>query len=782
MNDQTVKVLKAVGAIATVLVVVPLVTLTTAVVSILYFFPLEIGEPVVEPAAESRITRVFDSAGTEIGLLRRFDTAIPVTESDIPEVLKKAVIAAEDQRFYTHKGYDPIGVARAAWADFKGRTVAQGGSTITQQYIKRNYTGGERTLSRKVRELLLANSLDRKEDKDKILFLYLQDIYLGGGAYGVGAAAESYFKKAIKDLTLSEAALLAGIIPAPSDFEPRTNPSVAEANRVRVLGQMLEQDLITSAQHGEAVAQRLFLMGVDGAQPPSQATVVYPLEFAASSVPFYFDIVRRYLEARYPSDLLYRGGLKVETALDPKLQTLAEATVTDALKGTSAPLEMALATVEPSTGFIRAVVGGRDFARSSVNLALGACPPRREGAPLSPPNEPVCLGGGGTGRQPGSAFKPFTLARAFEKGIGPSRIYSGPGEFRFPDCRGEGCTVKNVESGSFGSITLRSATHNSVNTVYAQLVKDAGVKETAELAHRLGVTMVNADGCLTPAKLPAVDAARGPGGCLPGSERYGPSLTLGAAESSPLDLAAAYSVFANRGLQMAATPVLRITDSTGRVIEDNTNRQAKRVLDEAIADNVTDVLKGVITSGTGKGADIGRPDGSAGKTGSSERNADAWFVGYTPRLSTAIWMGYSDSNTRSLKNIKGVATVFGGTIPATTWKNFMGKALEGTPPADFAPVTPLASDINVGARRMPVEPGATDADPIVIPTPTPLVSPLPVASPPTVPGFAFPLPFLDQLRPTVPATTTTTPTTTPTRVAPEPSGSGQFNDFDSQDP
>lgn len=746
MFDDPIRVLKAVGALFTVLVVVPMLTIGTAIVSVLYAFPIDIGEPIKEPTAESRITRVTDSAGREIGVLRKFDTAIPITAADIPDVLKKAVVAAEDQRFYTHRGYDVPGVIRAAWADFQGGTVVQGGSTITQQYIKNNYTGGERTFRRKIREVMLANGLDRKEDKDEILYRYLSDIYLGSGAYGVGAAAETYFKKPVKDLTVSEAALIAGLIPAPSEYEPRANPRTAEANRVRVLGQMLELELITPSQHSKAAAERLFVVGTDGAAPTGAATVVFPQEFSTSSEPYYFDVVRRYLEARYPSDLVYRGGLKVETALDPRLQDLAEATVAEALKGTAPPLEMALATVEPSTGFIKAVVGGRDFAKSSVNLALGSCPDKPADAPLAPVNEPVCLAGGGTGRQPGSAFKPLTLAKAFEAGISPSRVYSGPGEYRFPDCTGEGCTVRNVESGSYGSITLRSATHNSVNTVYAQLVKDVGVKETAELAHRLGVTMVSADGKQR------------------NGEAYGPSLTLGAAESSPLDMAAAYSVFANRGMQLAATPVIRITDAAGRVIEDNTKRLPKRVLEEAVADNVTDVLRGVISGGTGKGADIGLPNGSAGKTGSSERNADAWFVGYTPKLSTAVWMGYSDTNNRSLKNIKGVPTVFGGTIPASTWKAYMGAALKDVPPVDFVNPSPLASEINVGARRTLIGAQPPTADQFIIPAPAPSAG-SGIGSeggggstPTTAPGFLIPIPFLDQFRPqpTVPRRPSTT--------------------------
>ncbi|MGH9189853.1 MAG: transglycosylase domain-containing protein [Acidimicrobiales bacterium] len=723
MYDDPMQVVKAVAAFVVIAILVPVVTGATALISIIYL-PLPAPDlPEPEQGVESRITHVVDSTGTEIGVLRKFDTAIRVQPTDIPEILKQAVVAAEDQRFYSHSGFDLTGALRAAWADLRGRTVTQGGSTITQQYIKNTYTTGERTFGRKVREVVLANRLDRRSSKDDILYRYLSDIYLGGGAYGVGAAADSYFGKQVKDLSLSESALLTGLIPAPSQYEPRGNPAAAEARRVGVLGQMLEQNRITAAQHAEAVSQHVFVLGTDGPAPDGPATVVHPLEGQSSNEPYYFDVVRRYLEARYPSDLVYRGGLRVETALDPRLQDLAEKTVAKSLSATNPPLDMALVTVEPGTGFVKAVVGGRDFTKSSVNLALGRCPAR----PPDPGSGPVCLAGGGTGRQPGSSFKPFTLARAFEEGIGPSRVFSGPGTYTFPDCTGEGCTVRNVESGSYGSISLRSATQNSVNTVYAQLIQEVGVKDVSEMTHRLGVTMVNPDGKQS------------------NGEPYGPSLTLGAAEVSPLDMAAAYSVFAARGQQFAATPVVRITDASGRVLEDNTTRKPVRVLSEAVADNINDVLRGVIGGGTGKGADIGRPDGSAGKTGSTERNADAWFVGYTPALSTAIWMGYSDSNTRSLKNIKGVPTVYGGTIPASTWKEYMGAALKDAPPADFPKPEPLAGDISAGPRRMPLDlqprPAGDAGGVIVVPPPvfTGTSTPSPI---PTVDGPFITLPPL----------------------------------------
>ncbi|HEX8769579.1 MAG TPA: penicillin-binding transpeptidase domain-containing protein, partial [Acidimicrobiales bacterium] len=337
--------------------------------------------------------------------------------------------------------------------------------------------------------------------------------------------------------------------------------------------------------------------------------------------------------------------------------------------------------------------------------------------------------GGGTGRQPGSAFKPFTLAKAFEEGATPDRSYSGPSSYTIPHCTGKDCTVHNAESGGFGTIDLRQAIAHSVNTVFAQLIRDVGVKETAEMAHRLGLTMVN------------------PAGTLPDGQPYRERLTLGVAETSPLDMAAAYSVFANRGVQLPATPVLKVTDARGKVLEDNTARSGKRVIDQGIADNVTELLKGVIAFGTGRGADIGRPDGAAGKTGTTENNTDAWFVGYTPHLSTSVWMGYADSQT-PLHGIKGVGEVFGGTFPAQTWKDYMTKVLENAPPDDFPPPAPLPSVATTSPSStaplfrappstvivVPTEPPFT----VFVPRPPPTYAPLSIPPYPSIPTTRSP--------------------------------------------
>ena len=401
-----------------------------------------------------------------------------------------------------------------------------------------------------------------------------------------------------------------------------------------------------------------------GAPPPKgvAVTAIFPPERQQTQFPYFVDYVSKFLIAKYGHDRVYRGGLRIQTSLDPVLQGQAEATIANALRGTKPPREMALSAVEPQTGFVKALVGGRDFGASQVNLALGPCapPPKPEQPgsepPVPPPDQPICVPGGGGGRQPGSSFKPFTLAKAFEEGITPDRVFAAPNAYTYRGCRGPNCTVHNVEGEGGGSMTLRSATVHSVNTVFAQLVEKVGVKPTAEMAHRLGITAVRPDGTTLDGRV------------------LGPSITLGAADLAPLDMAAAYSVFAARGLQNAATPIVKIEEPGGGVLEDNTKRQPKRVMEEVIADNVTDVLRGVISGGTGTAANIGRP--AAGKTGTTDNFGNAWFVGYTPTLSTAIWLGNSDGEVSDpLPH-----GTYGGTLPARTWHSFMLEALKDVPP------------------------------------------------------------------------------------------------------
>jgi penicillin-binding protein 1A len=539
------------------------------------------------------------------------------------------------------------------------------------------YTGSKRTFSRKLKEAVIASRIDRKLDKDEILYRYLSTIYLGGGAYGVGAASQSYFRKQVSQLTLSESALLAGILPAPTTFDPRSNPAGAEQRRLRVLDLMRDQGRITQQQYDAARPEKV--VAVTAAGPPKgPATVVYPPEQEPTAYPYFIDYLRRYLTAKYGPEKVFRGGLRIQSTLDVDLQRQAEQAVGNTLSGTKPPLDMSLVAVEPPTGFVKALIGGRDFAASQVNLALGKCSKSAVLAEL--PDGPMCMDGGGTGRQPGSAFKPFTLAKAFEEGMSPSKVYAAPHVYTVPGCVGNQCTIHNVEGEGGGSADLRTATAQSINTVFAQLIRDVGVKDVAELAHRVGLTMV------------------GPNGRDANGQPYGVSLTLGAQEVSPLDMASAYSVFAARGLQARPTPVVKVLDNNGVVLEDNTRPTQKRVLSEVVADNVTDVLRGVITGGTGTAANIGRP--AAGKTGTSENFGNAWFCGFTPTLSTAVWMGYADA-PRPMHGIKGVGSVYGGTLPAATWHDFMTAALKDVPVTDFnqpAPIEPIADELRRNAR------------------------------------------------------------------------------------
>ncbi len=644
------------------LVGVVLVVLATPVVSAgaalgaLIFLPLPATLPQERVTFESNVTRLLDIEGNEIATFREFETRIPVAQDEIPQVLRDAVVAAEDRNFYSHGGVDIRGTLRALWTDLRTGEAAQGGSTITQQYVRQAYEGigTERSLSRKIREAILASQLDRQMDKDEILWRYLDTIYFGEGAYGVGAAALTYFGKPVGALSLSEAALLVGVIPAPTAYSPRDHPDAAETKRTIVLDAMLDVGAITQQQHDDAVAEELWLYAF-GPPPPGQPhTGVLPPEQPETDHPWFTDYVRSYLESHLPGCTpgdcpeLTRGGLTVYTTMDPRAQVAAEEEVAELLEGTADTLETAIVAVEPPTGYVRALVGGRDFGLSQVNTAL------RE-------------------RQPGSSFKPIVLAEAFEQGIRPEATYSGaPHEIL-------GDVIGNYGGARYGTMNLRSATTNSVNTVFTRLIEDVGVEDTFDMANRLGVAM------------PAYDPAR-----------FGLSVALGAVETTPLEMASAYAVFANHGRRADPTPVYQVVRPDGSFALDHSTaaEDATQVVSAEVADNVTDVLRGVVTDGTAAGRGLpGRA--SAGKTGTAQENANAWFVGYTPTLSTAVWMGYRDCNC-PLERIRGVRQVTGGSLPARTWQSFMSRALDGVPVTEFtepAPIPDVRDEVERRERR-----------------------------------------------------------------------------------
>ena len=697
--------------------VVPL-ALIGAVLGVVLFTPVPVAIPDRKVQASLLPTSVFDANGQLLTVFRRFDSNIPMRKQDIPRVLRNAVLASEDRRFYTHQGVDIKGLARAIRRDLKSGEAEQGASTITQQLVKTVYYPEEdvkdaktatatplrRTLDRgwrKLRIAVIANRLDRDLEKDDILFEYLSNVFLGNGAYGMAAASETYFRKPIGALTVSEAATLVGIIPAPSKYEPRRNLSNAEFKRKATLRQMFDVGFLNEVELADALAQDLWSDTLGPPPAGKKVTVFYGPREVDTKYPYFVDYVRRYLVSRYGDAAVYGGGLRVTTTIDPRLQDAAEVSAAKTLGGTGANLEMSIVSVEPLTGYVKALVGGRDFSApgGQVNLALGDCPtPERlrkllRGA--NPKLSPSCTGrnyvdGGGSGRSPGSSIKPIVLAAAFAQGVPPTQVISGA-QYVDPRCKKpvKGCVINNYEGASYGSVDLRAATVRSVNTAYARLGYDVvGIENVAKMAQRLGITSAWYD--------PA---------------RHGPSYSLGGIDVSPLEMAAAYSVFAGRGLRAPATPILSVVDANGKVLEDNTRTRPNRVLSQAVADNVNNVLQAVVTEGTGKRAALGdRP--VAGKTGTSQGYGNAWFVGYTPTLSTAVWMGYRD-RPRPLFGIRGVARVAGGTLPAKTWSDYMGVAMDGIAVTTFDEPAPIrrpkiqsVAEIKARKLREGIDPGA----------------------------------------------------------------------------
>jgi penicillin-binding protein 1A len=634
-----------------IVVAVALVAATTAVATYV-FLPLPVNLPEERIQPEKQASTVYALDGTPIGVFKGAESQVTISARDIPDTIRRAVIAAEDHRFFHHKGVDWQAIVRAVHTDLRAGHYVQGASTITQQLIRNLYTGSERTMVRKAREALLAVQAERVYSKEEILARYLNTVYLGESTFGVEAASQSYFRKPAKELTLSEAALLAGVIPAPSLYSPRANLELAEHRRQLVLDLLSRYHMATPEEVAKARAER---------------PVVHPPPRPETHYPFFMDYLRTYLlnVKGYTPQQVYGGSLRIETTLDSHLQDAAEAAVAR-LDNPKDP-EAALVAVEPQTGFVRALVGGRNWDASQVNLALGRL-------------------GGGSGRQAGSSFKPFVLATAFEHGFTPDKRYRGPSSVQ---PRGFDKPVHNYEGQSYGSLDLRTATWKSVNTVFAQLIADVGVRPTAELALRMGIKGIDLNHKL-----------------------YG-VLAIGTQETSPLEMSSAYGVFANHGVRVEPTPVRRILDVHGAPVEDNRQPNGHRVLSDAVADNVTDVLQGVIAKGTGRRADIGRP--AAGKTGTSENWENAWFVGYTPTLSTAVWMGYPRAN-ESMANVHGVPHVVGGSLPSMIWHDFMTEAVKDAPPVAFNEPGPLPSQAELEAKaRVVAEKRLTEREGFDIP-------------------------------------------------------------------
>ncbi len=596
-----------------------------------FCFYTGVGMPGIDQLEKHRMdqtSKIIAADGTVIAELHGEQHREKVSLDQIGSHLKHAVIAIEDERFYQHSGVDWKAIARAFWTNVVEGRVVQGASTITQQFVKNNLTGKERTYWRKIEEASLANQLERRYSKDKILEMYLNDVYFGQGCYGVKTASETFFGKEPSELTLEESALLAAVIRIPNYYSPYLNPEAALRRRNLVLDKMAEQGYITAAQAEEAKIKPV---------------VVKPLPEEAPSqiAPYFVEYVKKYLynlfasdqelRARFgdlsPDDIIFRGGLRVYTTLDLDMQRYAEEAIASTLDRPGDP-SAALCAVDPRTGEIKAMVGGRDFSKLQYNIAAQG------------------------GRQPGSAFKVFVLTAAISSGISPYKTYdSSPTTLIFPD--GTKWKVENCEGSSYGSINVYTATVRSVNVVFARLIRDVGPRRVAEMAKSMGITS-------------PVDPY--------------PAIALGALTNgvNPLEMASSFGTLACNGVHYEPICVTKITDADGEVILEN-RPKGKRVVREDVAAVVNSILQDAVKHGTGRAARLDRPQ--AGKTGTTDNYADAWFCGYTPDLSAAVWVGYPQGLV-PMRNVHGI-TVYGGTFPAQIWRKFMEKALKGVPPTDF---------------------------------------------------------------------------------------------------
>lgn len=570
----------------------------------------DIPDPDAKPKGTDQTTVVYDRNGEVLAKLFAEQNRTDTSFADIPLNLRNAVVSTEDQRFYKHGGVDPWGIARAVWVDVT-RGKLHGGSTITQQYVKVAFVTPERTLKRKIMEAILAYRVEKELTKDEILERYLNTIYFGHGAYGVESAAQVYFGTSLGELDLAQCATIAGVIKSPGRYSPYLDPDAAKKRRDTVLGQMAEQGFIDPAAHDAAVAEEFALSG---------------LADSSAEAPYFMEYIKALMIDEYGSEAVFRGGMKIKTTLDLRMQRVAEQAITAVLDEPGDP-SAALVALNPVTGEIVAMVGGRDFSQQQFNVAV-------QGR-----------------RQPGSAFKPFVLVSALQQGIGSEQLFkSGARSFVLPN----GQTWKVSGSGdASNSVRLREATEKSVNSVYAELILDAGAEKVVETAKAMGIT----------SDIEPV-----------------PAIALGGLKQgvSPLEMASAYGTLAAGGKQTVPYGVIEVADSRGEVLHSGES-SATQALDPSLAYIATDMLTGVVTRGTGTAARIGRP--AAGKTGTTQAYRDAWFVGYTPQLVCAVWVGYPDSQVE-MKSVHGRA-VTGGSFPAEIWARFMQGAIGKAPVKEF---------------------------------------------------------------------------------------------------
>ncbi|MFE4106850.1 transglycosylase domain-containing protein [Almyronema epifaneia] len=554
---------------------------------------------------------IYDINGTLLDSLHDEANREVVDLNDISPDLKRAVLAIEDSYFYTHKGINPSSVARALLANMQAGSTVEGGSTITMQLVKNLFLSPDRTVSRKLAEAVLALRLEQIFDKNQILEMYLNQVYWGHNTYGVETAAQSYFNKSATDLTLAESAMMAGLIQAPEEFSPFVDYQEAKRRQTLVLSRMRQLQWITAEEEATAKAQPLLIGEITS--------------FRSSQSPWVTEAVVQELTDQFGQEAILKGGMRVQTTIDLNFQRIAEETV----KRNHAVLrrrglyadQMALVAVDPRTHFIKALVGGVDYQDSQFNRAIQAQ------------------------RQPGSSFKPFVYYAAFASGRYSPESAIADTPVSYPDGY-ESYAPRNYDGSFMGSISLRKALELSRNVPAIKLGQAVGIDKIIQLCRTLGIN--------SPME-PVI------------------SLPLGAVDLTPLEMAGAYATFASNGWHSDPTLIIQVTDSTGGVLLDNTPKP-QLVLDPWAAASLTSVLQGVVNSGTGRAAQIGRP--AAGKTGTTDSQRDIWFVGYVPQLATAVWVGNDDYSPLG-------AGATGGGFVAPVWQDFMQQALKDVPVENF---------------------------------------------------------------------------------------------------
>jgi penicillin-binding protein 1A len=597
-------------------VAIPLALLALTAAGGAVYFSSSCDLSALRPVRQADSSLVYGAKGRLIGVLPAVENRTAVPRGAISPWMPRATVAIEDRRFYQHGGIDPVGILRALVADVSAGRFVQGGSTITQELVRNLYLSSEKSLQRKVVEACLAVKLARAWPKQRILTAYLNDVYYGNHAYGIQAAAETYFSVPASRLTLEQAALLAGLPQAPSYYDPLHNPAGALARRDEVLRALQRSGDLPEARYAAAVRDRSLHLR------PSPAY--------ASREPYFVGYVENLLGQAYGAATVRAGGLRIYTTIRLRLQSAAVHALSQVLYGRRDPAG-AIVSVDPATGAIRAMAAvtpatpGNEF-----NLATTA------------------------ERQAGSTFKPIALAAAVAQGMNPwaTRYLSAPFDYAPLQWR-----VRTYDGTYAGPETVAAATIHSDNTVYARLALDVGPDAIAAMAQKLGVQT----------KLQPT-----------------PSLALGTGAVTPLDMASVYATLAADGLYSRPLAIRRVAFPDGKVDTGWGRLQQTRVVPDWVAATVTRVLEENMLHGTGVGAHVpGRVD--AGKTGTTDNYADAWFCGYTPSLEATVWIGYPRAEIPML-DVHGAA-VSGPTLPADAWRLFMERALEGSASSDFPQAT-----------------------------------------------------------------------------------------------